>query len=386
MLRSDLLQLYGNSGNSREQETLLRIDINREDVFESSYRQILNIPTKYLRRRFLIRFKGEEGIDYGGVTREWLYLLSHSMLDPTYGLFEYCNEEIYTLEINPNSGINPEHLSYFTFIGKIIGIAIFHGHYLDGGFTLPFYKKILSIRLTLDDLESVDPELWNSLKWILNNDITDSGLDEQYFVVNYDSFGLTKEESLCPSGDQIKLNEENKKNYVEKYISWRFNKGTKEQFKALLAGLNAIVPIEFLKKQFDEKELELVITGLGKIDVLDWKSNSKYRNLTFDSELVVWWWEIVTEFADLERARLLQFATGSSRVPIAGFSALRGATNKDMNTIKLFTLVLVEVDSDSLPKAHTCFNRIDIPLYESKSKFKQKLMQAINETIGFHVD
>jgi len=181
------------------------------------------------------------------------------------------------------------------------------------------------------------------------------------------------------------------------------SKGTKEQFKALLAGINAIVPIELLKKQFDEKELELVITGLGKIDVSDWKSNSKYRNLTFDSELVVWWWEIVTEFADLERARLLQFATGSSRVPIAGFSALRGtvsrifltmvsvtldlgATNKDMNTIKLFTLVLVEADSDSLPKAHTCFNRIDIPLYESKSKFKLKLMQAINETIGFHVD
>jgi len=50
-------------------------------------------------------------------------------------------------------------------------------------------------------------------------------LDEQYFVVNYDSFGLTKEEPLCPSGDQIKLNEENKNDYVEKYISWRFNKG-----------------------------------------------------------------------------------------------------------------------------------------------------------------
>ena len=68
----------------------------------------------------------------------------------------------------------------------------------------------------------------------------------------------------------------------------------------------------------------IIISFLGKIDVSDWKSNSKYRNLTYDSELVVWWWEIVTELADLERARLLQFATGSSRVPIAGFSALRG--------------------------------------------------------------
>ena len=46
------------------------------------------------------------------------------------------------------------------------------------------------------------------------------------------------------------------------------SKGTKEQFKALLAGINAIVPIELLKKQFDEKELELVITGLGEFRLL----------------------------------------------------------------------------------------------------------------------
>lgn len=60
-----------------------------------------------------------------------------------------------------------EHLSYFHFVGRIIGIAIFHGHYLDGGFTLPFYKQLLGKAITLDDLESVDPELYNSLIWIL---------------------------------------------------------------------------------------------------------------------------------------------------------------------------------------------------------------------------
>ena len=63
-----------------------------------------------------------------------------------------------------------------------------------------------------------------------------------------------------------------------------------------------------------------------------------------------------------------------------------GATSKDMNSVKLFSLVLIEADSDSLPVAHTCFNRLDIPLYESKTKFKAKLMMAIEQTVGFHTD
>lgn len=60
-----------------------------------------------------------------------------------------------------------EHLSYFHFVGRIIGIAIFHGHYLDGGFTLPFYKQLLAKPVTLNDLENVDPELHRSLVWLL---------------------------------------------------------------------------------------------------------------------------------------------------------------------------------------------------------------------------
>jgi len=60
-----------------------------------------------------------------------------------------------------------EHLSYFHFVGRIIGIAVFHGHYLDGGFTLPFYKQLLGKSITLEDMESVDPELHRSLVWML---------------------------------------------------------------------------------------------------------------------------------------------------------------------------------------------------------------------------
>lgn len=39
----------------------------------------------------------------------------------------------YTLQINPCSGVcNEEHLNYFKFIGRIAGMAVYHGKLLDG--------------------------------------------------------------------------------------------------------------------------------------------------------------------------------------------------------------------------------------------------------------
>lgn len=65
------------------------------------------------------------------------------------------------------TGVNPDHLTYFHFVGRILGIAVFHGHCLDGGFTTPFYKQLLNKPITLSDIEGVDPELHRSLTWML---------------------------------------------------------------------------------------------------------------------------------------------------------------------------------------------------------------------------
>ena len=62
----------------------------------------------------------------------------------------------------------------------------------------------------------------------------------------------------------------------------------------------------------------------AKIDLDDWRKNTKYGNLTKDAEIVIWFWDILAKFTDVEIARLLQFCTGTSRVPLAGFSQLRG--------------------------------------------------------------
>lgn len=159
-LRSELQTMQPQSGHCR-------LEVSRSEIFEESYRLIMKMRAKDMRKRLMVKFKGEEGLDYGGVAREWLHLLSREMLNPQYGLFQYSRDDHYTLQINPDSGVNPDHLSYFHFVGRTLGIAVFHGHCLDGGFTTPFYKQLLNKPITLGDIEGVDPELHRSLTWML---------------------------------------------------------------------------------------------------------------------------------------------------------------------------------------------------------------------------
>lgn len=159
-LRTELQALQPQSGHCR-------LEVSRSEIFEESYRLIMKMRPKDMRKRLMVKFKGEEGLDYGGVAREWLHLLSREMLNPQYGLFQYSRDDHYTLQINPDSGVNPDHLSYFHFVGRTLGIAVFHGHCLDGGFTTPFYKQLLNKPITLSDIEGVDPELHRSLTWML---------------------------------------------------------------------------------------------------------------------------------------------------------------------------------------------------------------------------
>lgn len=99
--------------------------------------------------------------------REWFFLLSHEMFDPQYGLFEYSTHDNYTLQINSASGINPDHLSYFKFIGRCLGMAVFHRRFVDAYFVPSIYKMMLDKTMTLGDLERSDAELHRSLVWML---------------------------------------------------------------------------------------------------------------------------------------------------------------------------------------------------------------------------
>jgi len=216
---------------------------------------------------------------------------------------------------------------------------------------------------------------------MLENSITD--IIDTTFSVEHDSFGVIKVHELKKNGKNIPVTEQNKKEYVKLYVNFRFMQGIEQQFLALQKGFNELIPQHFLKP-FDERELELVIGGLGTIDLQDWKSNTRLKHCSPETPQVTWFWNIVSKYDEEMRARLLQFVTGSSRVPLQGFKALQGSTGAAGP--RLFTLHLVDVDVKNLPKAHTCFNRLDLPHYPSEEIMSDKLTQAVEETCGFAVE
>ncbi|KAK2554358.1 NEDD4-like E3 ubiquitin-protein ligase WWP2 [Acropora cervicornis] len=341
----------------------VKITVNRTNIFEDSFQQVMRYAPHDLRRRLYIIFKGEEGLDYGGVAREWFFLLSHEVLNPMYCLFEYANKSNYSLQINPASYVNPDHLQYFRFIGRLIAMALYHGKFIDRGFTLPFYKRMLNKKQTMKDLESIDPEFYNSLVWIKDNNIEECGLDME-FTVDMELLGKISSHDLKPNGSEIKVTEENKEEYLSLMTQWRFNRGIEEQTKAFLDGFNEV----------------LMLCGMQEIDLDDWQANAVYRHYTRNSKQVTWFWQVrfaLRSFDNEKRIRLLQFVTGTCRLPVGGFAELMGSNGPQKFCIE-------KVGKETwLPRSHTCFNRLDLPPYKSFEQLVEKLTFAIEETEGF---
>uniref|UniRef100_A0A671Z352 E3 ubiquitin-protein ligase n=1 Tax=Sparus aurata TaxID=8175 RepID=A0A671Z352_SPAAU len=353
----------------------VKITVSRQTLFEDSFQQIMALKPYDLRRRLYVIFRGEEGLDYGGLAREWFFLLSHEVLNPMYCLFEYAGKSNYCLQINPASAINPDHLSYFCFIGRFIAMALFHGKFIDTGFSLPFYKRMLNKKLILKDLESIDPEFYNSLIWIRDNNIEECGL-EMYFSVDMEILGKITSHDLKPDGTNVLVTEENKEEYIGLMAEWRFSRGVEGQTKAFLDGFNEVVPLQWLQ-YFDEKELEVMLCGMQEVDLQDWQRNTVYRHYTRNSKQIIWFWQLVKEVDNEVRLRLMQFVTGTCRLPLGGFAELMGSNGPQKFCIE-------KVGKDTwLPRSHTCFNRLDLPPYKSFEQLKEKLLFAIEETEGF---
>jgi len=356
----------------------IEIKVRRNTILEDSYRQVHSIPSNKvdtLKTKLWIEFDGEVGLDYGGVAREWFYLLSKEMFNPYYGLFEYSATDNYTLQINPNSGVcNEDHLLYFKFIGRVAGMAVYHGKLLDGFFIRPFYKMMLGKSIELKDMESVDTEYFNSLIWIKENDPSEL---ELAFQVDEENFGQTVSIELRPGGKETRVTDENKDEYIQLVIEWRFINRVRRQMDQFLAGFNELVPLNLIKI-FDEGELELLMCGIGSIDVKDWKGNTVYKGDYHPNHIVIqWYWRVVLSFSNEMRSRLLQFVTGTSRVPMNGFKELYGSNGPQLFTIEKWG------SPTNYPRAHTCFNRLDLPPYESYQQLRDKLIKAIEGSEGF---
>lgn len=358
--------------HDNNENTKLSISVRRDQVFLDSFRALFFKSKEEFRNcKLEINFKGESGVDAGGVTREWYQVLSRQMFNPDYALFTPVASDDTTFHPNRTSWVNPEHLSFFKFIGRIIGKAIFDNCFLDCHFSRAVYKRILSRPASLKDMETLDLDYFKSLMWMLENDITDIITED--FSVETDDYGEHKVIDLIPNGRNIPVTEENKQEYVSKIVEYRLQTSVTEQMDNFLIGFHEIIPKE-LVAIFDEQELELLISGLPDINVEDWQQHTTYNNYSPSADQIQWFWRAVKSFDNEERAKLLQFATGTSKVPLNGFKELSGA-----NGICKFSIHRDYGSTDRLPSSHTCFNQIDLPQYKSYEELRGSLLLAITE-------
>lgn len=167
------------------------------------------------------------------------------------------------------------------------------------------------------------------------------------FSVDEDLFGQMQQRELVPGGADLPVTQENKARYVDLVIQWRFASRVRPQMNAFLEGLNELVPLALLRV-FDEHELELLMCGIGQIDVRDWRRHTVYKGGYHANHVVVqWFWRLVLSFNNEMRSRLLQFVTGTSRVPMNGFAELHGSNGPQPFTLERWG------SPSNLPRSHT---------------------------------
>jgi E3 ubiquitin-protein ligase NEDD4 len=255
---------------------------------------------------------------------------------------------------------------------------------------------VLGKAVALADMEGVDADFHRSLQWMLDNDIS-GGILEQTFSTEDERFGVMTVEDLIPGGRDIEVTNENKKEYVDLMVKWRIEKRIAEQFQAFKEGFQELIPQDLINV-FDERELELLIGGIAEIDVDDWKKHTDYRGYTESDEVIQNFWQTVRGWDGEQKSRLLQFTTGTSRIPVNGFKDLQGSDGPRRFTIekageitnlpKAHTWYVENIfakESDQGPNTNFCnsFNRLDLPPYKNLDALTHKLTIAVEETMGF---
>jgi len=361
------------------EEGHMRICVRRENLLSDSIKAVMSLGRDDMQKIWRFEFMGEPGIDAGGLAKEWFLLVTKAIFDADSGLWLSSSGNQMLMRINPASEVScpDDHLIYFRFLGRVLGKALFEGQIVSGHMVQYLYKYMLGWPITFNDLESVDQDIYENLKKLLEmkpDDIECMCLD---FTASQHLLGETVQVNLVPGGEDLAVTGENLSEYLKVYFKFLMLERIKPQITELLLGFYDVIP-ESLLTVFDYQELELMMCGLPSIDMADWAKHTKYAG-TFEGNKgknnpCKWFWEIVTNEFDQEmRARLLQFVSGTSGVPSRGFSVLQGSDGN----IKLFTLNGIDTKISAYPRSHTCFNRLDLPMYKSKSDLREKLTIAV---------
>jgi len=351
----------------------LKLQVRRDHIVEDALVElevvVLENPQD-LKKQLMVEFDAEQGIDEGGLSKEFFQLIVEEIFNPDYGMFIHCPES-HTYWFNPSSY---ESCAQFTLIGIVLGLAMYNSVILDLHLPSVIYRKLEGKKGVFEDLKEFKQSVWKGL----NDLIEYSGEDMedvfmQPFQISYtDLFGSMITTDLKEGGADIIVSQANKREYVDLYADFLLNKCVEKQFLAFQRGFNLVTSESPLHMMFTPHELEMLICGEKEFDFNELENSTEYDGgFSKETNCVRWFWEAVHNMDLEDKRRLLQFTTGSDRIPVGGLAKLKLIIAKN------------GPDSDRLPSAHTCFNVLLLPEYSSKEKMIELLMKAIKECKGF---
>ena len=355
------------------------ININRDKLIESSIEELSKVN---LYREIKVKFKGEEEGDAGGIMREWLTSLFKEFQKPENKLFTKADTKDYSIKVYNDKNYSKNKLKIFEFIGKIFVLALLNDLTINSCFNIYIYKIILDEPVELEELFFIDSEIYHSIQKLKN--LQDFSNLELYFAENEkNEVGDVNVLNLILDGANVPVNKENMEYYFQKKIEYIMNKD-RDYINHIKKSLFSYIP-ESLIKIFSANELELMLNGTPFIDVTDWIENTEYEGYSPSDEIIINFWDIVKELPQEKLSRLLQFSTGSTRVPVGGFKSLQS----NRGNIAPFSIYKMEYEKGkrNYIKARTCFNRINLPNFPDKEKLLEGINFVIdNEILGFGIE
>ncbi|KAL2260317.1 hypothetical protein VTK26DRAFT_5687 [Humicola hyalothermophila] len=414
---------------NRVVQQFLVLSIRRECLVEDSLRAVSEVVGgggEDVKKGLRIVFEGEEGVDAGGLRKEWFLLLVRELLNPDHGMFLYDEDSRYCY-FNPNS-LEPS--EQFFLVGVVLGLAIYNSTILD--VALPpfaFRKLVLAapppsvapaqprqpMTYTLDDLAEYRPALARGLARLLEYDGDGSSDQEEEFealfggldfTVSVERYGAVETVPLCPGGERRAVTRENRREYVDLYVRYLLDTAVARQFEPFKRGFFTVCGGNALSL-FRPDEIELLVRGSGAQDepidvpalkgvaVYDgWdrkerKGKGKGRaatdsgggeidgvgdegdDLAETEPTLRWFWETFEAASPRDQRRLLAFVTGSDRLPAMGAASLS------------MRISCLGDDCGRFPTARTCFNALALWRCASKERLEEVLWRAVRESEGF---
>lgn len=364
----------------------IQVRIKRDDIVDQSYdffqKCCETMSPTVLKSKIKVTFINEQGleeagIDGGGVFKEYMDALNKSAFSPEYGYFLATQDQL--LYPNPAARLladsSREVHDRFRFLGRVLAKAVYENILVEPQFAAFFLNKLLGKFNYIDDLRSLDIELYKNLMQLKHyqGNVEDLALT---FSVSEMEFGQVVTRNLIPNGANVAVTNENRIRYIHVMANYKLNVLSSSESAAFLKGFRDLIPAKWIQ-MFSPAELQMLIGGsANNIDIDDWEKHTTYGGGYHPSQLAIqWFWDIVRFEFDMEdRAALLKFITSCSRQPLLGFGQL--APQICIHQVRT-------TEDERLPSSATCMNLLKLPTYSNKEIMRKKLLYAIKANAGF---